>query len=159
MATFFSNLMSDETKDKRSSLNRIMAGHDDFDYRVITQIAQNRNISLSEVVRTITHQWIESNPEILQSNYGIDLREIAKDIQRESYQISLDKTIKPFEQDIINELPEFFSIVEEINIDDLAGHFEVDNKVIKKILFTHGKKIKDIGLNLILKNNIIYRKI
>ncbi len=146
------------SKEKRSNLSRVMAGFDDFDFRVINQIAKNRNISLSEVVRTIVHQWIEFNPEILERNYGINFREISEEIQRETYEISLDKSLKPFEKDIINELPEFFSIVEEIDLNDLAGHFEVDKKVIKRIIFTHGKEIKKIGLNLSLKNNIIYNK-
>lgn len=147
-----------ESKEKRSSLSRITAGLDEFDHKVVTRMARARSLSLSEIVRTLIHQWIESNPEILEKNYGISFKEITEEINRESYEISLDKTLKPYERGIIDELPEFFEIVENVNIEDLSEHFNVDDKVIKRIIFTHGKELKNRGLNLKLKNNIIYNR-
>ena len=144
-----------ESREKRSNLYRVTAGLDEFNYKVINRMAKSRKISLSEIVRTIVHQWIEFNPELLKSNYGIAFKDITEEIQRETYEVSIDKKIKPFEKAIIKELPEFFEIVENINIEDLAEHFEVDNKVIKRLIFIHGKEIKKLGLNLILKNNVI----
>ena len=147
-----------ESKEKRSSLSRITAGLDEFDHKVVTRMARARSLSLSEIVRTLIHQWIESNPEILEKNYGISFKEITEEINRESYEISLDKTLKPYERGIIDELPEFFEIVENVNIEDLSEHFNVDDKVIKRIIFTHGKELKNRGLNLKLKNNIIFNR-
>ncbi|MHA1491860.1 MAG: hypothetical protein ACTSRI_19675 [Promethearchaeota archaeon] len=147
-----------ESKEKRSSLTRITAGLDEFDYKVINQMARARSLSLSEAVRTVIHRWIELNPEILEKNYGISFKEITEEIQRESYEISLDKTLKPYEKEIIDELPEFFEIVENVSIEDVSDYFNVDNKVIKRIIFTHGKELKNRGLNLKLKNNIIYNR-
>ncbi|MHA1294083.1 MAG: hypothetical protein ACTSQJ_15635 [Promethearchaeota archaeon] len=70
-----------ESKEKRSSLTRVTAGLDEFDYKVVNRMARNRNLSLSEVVRTIVHQWIEFNSEILERNYGISFKEITEEIQ------------------------------------------------------------------------------
>ena len=39
----------------------------------------------------------------------------------------------------------------------LAEHFDVDIKIIKRIIFTHGREIKKSGLNLVLKNNVIFK--
>lgn len=146
-----------EKKEKRSSLTRLTAGLDEFDYKVVSQMASKRANSLSEVVRSIVHKWIEDNPQLLKNNYGIDLRAVTEEIERESYQVILDKELKSFEQKIINELPNFFEMVEEASVEDLALHFKVDNNAIKRIIFVHGKKIKDTGLNLKLKNEIVYR--
>jgi hypothetical protein len=146
-----------ESKEKRSNLSRVTAGLDDFDYKVVNRIAKSRKLPLSEVVRTIVHYWIESNPELLKTNYGIDLKEITDELRQESYEISVDKTLKSFERDIIKELPVFFDIVESVSIDELAGHFDVDTRVIKRIIFIHGKEIKRLGLALTLKDNIIYK--
>ena len=138
-------------------MDRITTGLDEFDYKVVNKMAQNRNKSLSEVVRSIVHHWIEFNPELLERNYGIDLKEISEEIRRESYEISLDKTLKPFEEQIIEELPGLFTVVKEISVDDLADHFGVDSKVIKKLFFSHGKLITEKGLDLELKDDKIYK--
>ncbi|TFG20491.1 MAG: hypothetical protein EU529_14805 [Promethearchaeota archaeon] len=142
----------EETKKKR-----ITVGLDEFDYTVVSKMAANRKLSLSEVVRTIVHQWIEFNTDLLKKNYGILLKEVTDDILRDSYDVSVDKTLKPFEKAIIKELPDFFDLVETISINDLAEHFKVDNKVIKGIIYTHSKEIKKLGLDLVLKNDIIYK--
>lgn len=142
----------EETKKKR-----ITVGLDEFDYSVVSKMAVNRRLHLSEVMRTIVHQWIEFNPDLLKKNYGIDLKEVTEELLSEDYKISLDKTLKPFEKAIIQELADFFELIETISIDDLAEHFKVDTKAIKRILFVHSKEIKKIGLNLVLKNNIIFK--
>ena len=146
-------------RDEEAKKKRITVGLDDFDHKVVSKMSVNRNLSLSEVVRTIVHQWIEYNPDLLKKNYDIDFKEVTDELRQESYEISLDKSLKPFEKDIIKELPEFFELVESISVQDLAGHFDVDSKVIKRIIFIHGKEIKKIGLNLTLKNDVIYKNL
>lgn len=144
-------------RDEEKKKQRITVGLDDFDHKVITKMSLNRNLSLSEVVRTVVHQWIEYNPDLLKKNYNIDFKEITDELRQESYEISIDKTLKSFEKDIIKELPEFFELVENISILDLAEHFDVDKKVIKRLIFTHGKEIRKLSLNLTLKNDVIYK--
>ncbi|MFX0037639.1 MAG: hypothetical protein ACFE9I_18620 [Candidatus Hermodarchaeota archaeon] len=158
---FFVDIMNDsnsEKKEKRSNLTRVTAGLDDFDYKVISRMASKRTISLSEVVRIIVHKWIEYNPELLKKNYGIDLLEITEELERESYEITVDKELKAYENKIIKELPVFFEIVREVSIKDLAQHFDVDEKVIKRIVFIHGREIEKIGLKLIYKGDRIYKE-
>ncbi|TFG09041.1 MAG: hypothetical protein EU539_00585 [Promethearchaeota archaeon] len=145
-------------KEEETQKKRITVGLDDFDHKVVNKMAINRKLSLSEVVRTIVHQWIEYNPDLLKKNYDIDFKEITDELRQESYEISLDKSLKSFEKEIIKELPEFFELVESISTEDLADHFDVDTRVIKRIMFIHGKEIKKQGLNLKLKNNVIYKE-
>ncbi len=147
--------MTERNEEKKKQ--RITVGLDDFDHKVVNKMSVNRKSSLSEVVRTIVHQWIEYNPDLLEKNYGIVLKEVTDEILSESYEISLDKTLKPFEKAIIKELPDFFEIVEMISVEDLAEHFKVDNKAIKRIIFIHSKEIRKLGLNLVLKNNEIFK--
>ena len=130
---------------------------DDFDYRVIAKMAKNRDTSLSGAVRDIIHQFILRNTEMLKTTYGVDIEEINEEIILETTSLSLDKELKPLEKEIIEELPSFFELVEIVEISDLAEHFDVPIKTIKKILFTHGNLIKNKGLNLVLKEGRIYK--
>ncbi len=138
-----------------SSKPRITFTIGEFDDMVILKMSKKRDVSKSEIVRNLIHNWIEDNHDLLKVNYEIDFKEITEELQRENLKISLDKSLKSFEKDIIQELPEFFEIVENVNIEDLADHFDVDPKIIKKIIFTHGREIKKTGLDLVLKNNVI----
>ncbi len=156
---FFFNMVEKEefTRSKRSSLSRITVGLDDFDYKVVNKMAKNRNLPLSEAMRMIVHQWIEYNPDLLKKNYGVDFGEITEEIKYETTEISLDKSLNPSEKIIIKELPEFFEIVDEVSIKDLAEHFGTNVKTVKKIIFTHGKEIKKTGLDLKFKEGSIYK--
>ncbi len=138
-------MVEEETEIEKAQKKRITVGLDEFDYHVVSKMAANRKLSLSEVVRTIVHQWIEDSPDLLKKNYGIVFKEVTDELLSEGYDTSL----------IIKELPNFFELVETISIDDLADYFKVDTKAIKKIVYTHGKEIKKLGLNLVLKNDII----
>ena len=74
----------EETKKKRISV-----GLDEFEYTVVSKMAVNRKLHLSEVVRTIVHEWIEFNPDLLKKNYGIDLKEVTNELLSEGYDTSL----------------------------------------------------------------------
>ena len=140
-----------------TEIKRITVKLDEFDHKVINMMAKNRNISLSESIRNIVHQWIETNPDILERNYGIDIKEVTEEIVLESTSLSIDKKLKPVEKDIIKELPDFFTLVEDVSIEDLADHFNVSTRVIKKIMFTHSEEIEKVGLKPVLKEGRIYR--
>jgi hypothetical protein len=131
---------------------------DDFDYRVISKMAKNRDMSLSGAVRDIVHQFILQNTEMLKTTYGVNIEEINEEIVLETTSLSIDKELKSLEKQIIEELPTFFEMVKSVNISDLADHFDVPIKTIKKIFYTHGKKIKSLGLNLIVKEGQIYKE-
>ena len=137
---------------------RISVKLDDFDRKVVSKMATNRNISLSNTMRNIVHQWIEDNPDLLKRNYGIDVEEISAQFALETASIVLDKTIKTYEKDIIKELPPFFEMVSDVNLEDLAEYFDVSVKAIKNIIFTHSDKIKKEGIVLKYRGNRIYKE-
>jgi len=142
-----------EEKQKRISVKL-----DDFDRKVVSKMAINRNIALSNTIRNMVHQWIEDNPDLLKRNYGIDVEEISAQIALETASIVLDKSIKTYEKDIIKELPQFFDMVDDIALEDLAEHFDVSIKAIKNLFFTHGEEIKKIGLILKYRGDRIYKE-
>jgi len=148
---------SEEEYRSKRGLSRITTGLDDFDYRIVTEMARNRNLPHSEVVRIIVHQYIESFPDKLKLHYGVDINEVREELKLESAEIFIDKTLKPYEKEIIKDLPEFFNSVSDASIDDLADYYNVNTKAIKRLFFTHGKNIKSIGLDLILKEGRIYK--
>ncbi|MHA1468096.1 MAG: ribbon-helix-helix domain-containing protein [Promethearchaeota archaeon] len=129
----------------------------EFDEKVIEKMALKRQVSKSEVIRTLIHNWIENNHDVLKNNYQIDFDEITNELLQDTLRITLDKSLKPFEEDIIKELPEFFELVDDVSVEDLTEHFNVDNKAIKRLIFVHAKEIKKLGLNLKLKEGRIFR--
>ena len=131
---------------------------DDFDYRVINKMAKNRDMSLSGAVRDIVHQWILQNTETLSKTYNVDIDEINEEIFLDTATLSYDKELKPLEESLINELPGFFEMVEIVDIEDLAEHFEVPVKTVKKIIFSHANSIKNKGLNLTVREGKIYKE-
>jgi hypothetical protein len=149
---------SDSSEDNEEKNPRIYVKiQDDFDYRVITKMAKNRDTSLSGAVRDIVHQFILQNTNMLKTTYGVDIEEINEEIILETTSLSIDKELKSLEREIIKELPVFFELVEIVDIADLAEHFDVPVKTIKKIIFTHGNLIKEKGLNLVVKEGRIHK--
>jgi len=148
----------DIPQDAEDKQKRITVKLDEFDRKVVSEMSTNRNTSLSNTMRNIVHQWIESNPDVLKTNYGVDVKEISAQLALETASISLDKTMKPYEQAIIEELPQFFRIVDDVALEDLAEHFDVSVKAIKNIIFTHSEEINKVGLNLKYKGNRIYKE-
>ncbi|MBD3196738.1 MAG: ribbon-helix-helix protein, CopG family [Candidatus Lokiarchaeota archaeon] len=139
----------EQNEKKKPKMDRITVSLDEFDYSVVEQMAKNRNLSLSEVMRNIVHNWIEYNPEILMRNYGVNVEEITREIVAESIEISIEE--------IINKLPQFFEMVEDVSLVDLADYFKVSKKVIKKLIFEFSDKIKEVGLNLKYRGDRIYK--
>jgi hypothetical protein len=148
-----------EEKDRKKENPRISVKiQDDFDYRIVSKMAKNRDTSLSGAVRDIIHQWILLNTEMLKKTYSVDIDDVNEEIFLETASLVYDKELKPLEVKLINEFPGFFEMVEDVDIQDLADHFEVPIKTIKKILFTHAKVIKSKGLNLTLKEGRIFKR-
>jgi DNA-directed RNA polymerase specialized sigma24 family protein len=147
----------DNQEDVEEKQKRITVKLDEFDRKVVSKMTANRNTSLSHTMRNIVHQWIEDNPDVLKRNYGIDVGEISERLALETVNILLDKRIKPYEKVIIKELPQFFEMVEDVSLEDLAERFDVNVKAIKNLIFTHSQEIKQVGLTLKYKENRIYK--
>lgn len=126
---------------------RITVSLDIFDDKVINKMSEYRDTSKSEIVRNIIHQWIEDNPDTLENNYGINFKEINKEILVETR----DKSI----EDLKAELLSMKEMLKRISIEELADILEVDQKTAKKLIFEHGPELKEEGLNLQYNNGII----
>lgn len=142
--------IEDENERKKPKMSRITVGLDEFDYRVIGKMAKNRNIPLSEATRIVVHNWIESNPAVLKTNYGVDIKEITEEIALESMTESFDEIVK--------ELPRIFELVDDISLSDLAEHLDIKVKAVKSLIFTHSEKINKLGLNLRYRGDRIYKE-
>ena len=150
---------NDPSEDNEEKNPRIYVKiQDDFDFRVIKKMADNRAMSLSGAVRDILHQWILQNTETLKKTYNVDIDDVNEEIYLDTASLSYDKELKPLEEALINELPGFFEMVEIVEIEDLAEHFEVPVKTIKKIMFSHANVIKSKGLNLTVREGKIYKE-
>jgi len=140
---------SEENEKKKPKMDRVTVSLDEFDYKVISKMAKNRNIGLSEATRIIIHNWIETNPDKLRTNYGVDVKELTEQIAFASMIGSINE--------IIEKLPQIFQLVDDISLIDLADHLEINVKAIKHLFFTQGEKIKKLGMNLKFKGDRIYK--
>jgi len=149
---------SDNQEETEEKQKRITVKLDEFDRKVVSEMATNRNTSLSNAMRNIVHSWIENNPEVLKTNYGIDIELISEELALGTATITLDKTMKPYEEAIIKELPQLFKMVDDVALEDLSEHFDVSVKAIKNLIFTHSEEIKKVGLILKYRGNRIYKE-
>ncbi len=140
---------SEENEKKKPKMDRVTVSLDEFDYKVISKMAKNRNIGLSEATRIIIHNWIETNPDKLRTNYGVNINELTEQIAFASMIGSIN--------DVIEKLPKIFQLVDDISLIDLADHLEINVKAIKHLFFTQGEKIKKLGMNLKYKGDRIYK--
>ncbi len=145
-----SNSGNEENERKKPKMDRITVSLDEFDYNVISNMSNNRNIPLSEATRLVIHDWIENNSEKLKDNYGVDVKIITQEIAL----ASMIGNIK----EIIDKLPQVFQLVDDISLKDLAEHLKINVKAVKYLLFTQGDKIQKSGLNLKYKGDRIYKE-
>lgn len=128
---------------------RITVSLDIFDDKVINKMSEYRDTSKSEIVRNIIHQWIEESPDLLEKNYGINFKEINKEIKLETS----EKTM----EDLKEKLLSMKGMLKRISIEDLADILEVDQKTAKKLIFNYGPELKEEGLTLQYNEGIIER--
>ena len=131
-------------------MDRITVSLDEFDYNVISNMSNNRNISLSEATRLVIHDWIENNSVKLKDNYGVDVKAITQEIALASMIDNIDENIKA--------LPQVFQLVDDISLPDLAEHLKINVKAVKHLLFTQGDRIRKSGLNLKYKGDRLYKE-
>jgi hypothetical protein len=135
---------------KSSELSRITFSLDAFDERVITMMAKKRKQSRSETVRSLIHNWIEANPNILKSNYDIDLNDITREIEITDYNQVI--------QDSIQKLVKYSDLFNEIEFDILAEQLEISRKILRDIIFDHKNKLEKLGIKLRIRGKLIVKE-
>lgn len=135
--------------EKMPSSPRVTVSLDIFDDKVISEMSKYRDTSKSEIIRNIIHQWIEENPDTLRTNYGINFRDINKEIIIESKGITI--------QGLIEKLPSLFKTIESIALEELADFLEVDQKTIKNLIFEHSADLQEKGIKLKYVEGVIKR--
>ncbi len=141
--------MPSETK-KSSDLSRITFSLDAFDERVITLMAKKRKQSRSETVRSLIHNWIEGNTNILKSNYDIDLNDITRDIEITDYNQVIQSTIQ--------KLIKYSELFNEIDFDILAEQLKISRKILRDIIFEHKNKLEKLGVKLRIRGKLIVKE-
>jgi len=141
--------MPSETK-KSSDLSRITFSLDAFDERVINMMAGKRKQSRSETVRSLIHNWIENNTNILKGNYDIDLNDITRDIEITDYNQVIQNTI----QKIVN----YSELFNEIEFDIFAEQLKVSKKILRDIIFDHKNKLEKLGVKLRIRGKLIVKE-
>ncbi|MHA2185804.1 MAG: hypothetical protein ACXAAI_12475 [Promethearchaeota archaeon] len=139
---------SDNTKS--SDLSRITFSLDAFDERVITMMAKKRKQSRSETVRNLIHNWIELNPNILKSNYDIDLNDITREIEITDYNQVV--------QDTIQKIVRYSELFNEIEFDIFAEQLEISKKILRDIIFEHKNKLEKLGVKLRIRGKLIVKE-
>ncbi|MHA2008358.1 MAG: ribbon-helix-helix protein, CopG family [Promethearchaeota archaeon] len=138
------------SESKKSDLSRITFSLDAFDERVITLMAKKRKQSRSETVRNLIHNWIEGNPNILKSNYDIDLNDITREIEITDYNEVIQNSI----QKIIN----YSDLFNEIEFDILAEQLEISKKILRDIIFEYRNKLEKLGVKLRIRGKLIVKE-
>jgi hypothetical protein len=139
---------SDNTKS--SDLSRITFSLDAFDERVITMMAKKRKQSRSETVRNLIHNWIEGNPNILKSNYDIDLNDITREIEITDYNQVIQSTIQ--------KIVRYSELFNEIDFDIFAEQLEISKKILRDIIFEHKNKLEKLGVKLRIRGKLIVKE-
>jgi len=94
------------SKTSESSKPRITFTLGEFDERVIEKMAKKRDVSKSEIVRNLIHNWIEDNHDILKNNYEIDFKEITEELQQDSSKEIMNKITDDNKLNIIQVIDE-----------------------------------------------------
>jgi hypothetical protein len=144
-----SKKMPSDTK-KSSELSRITFSLDAFDERVITLMAKKRKQSRSETVRNLIHNWIESNPNILKSNYDIDLNDITREIEITDYDQVIQRSIQ--------KLVEYSETFDEIDEEILAEQLDISKKLLRTIIFEHKNKLAKFDVKLQFRGRLIVKE-
>lgn len=135
---------------KSSELSRITFSLDVFDEKIIDLMANKRKQSRSETVRNIIHNWIESNSELLKSNYDIFLTDITREIEITDYeQVVIDS---------IEKLTKYSQLFNEIEFDILANQLGISHKILRDIIFEYQDKLEKKGIKLRIRGNLIIKE-
>ncbi len=134
---------------KPTGLPRTTVSLDPFDSEIIQKMADEMSKSKSEILRNIINEWIISNPDTLQAKYGINFKDIKREIQ-------LKNDERTIEDDII-EIVRFFKRTKSIEIDRLAEKLDMSPRTLTDFLDKQGDRIEEKGLNFRFEGNLIIK--
>ena len=140
--------MSSE-ENKSSNLPRITVSLDHFDETVIKLMAEKMGKSKSEILRNIINDWIITNPDTLNSKYGIESVDVRREIQLRNKEREIE--------DDLEQIVNFFRRVKSIDIDRLAEKLIMSSKTLMDILDEYGDELEHKGLKLGIEGNLIVK--
>ena len=140
--------MSSE-ENKSSNLPRITVSLDHFDETVIKLMAEKMGKSKSEILRNIINDWIISNPDILNSKYGIESVDVRREIQLRNKERKIE--------DDLDQIVNFFRRIKSIDMDRLAEKLVMSSKTLMDILDEYGDLLEQKGLKLGIEGNLIVK--
>ena len=135
---------------KTSELTRRTFSLSAFDEKVISLMARKRKQSISETIRSLVHNWIENNPNLLKSNYDIDLTDITRDIEITDYNQVIQSTIQ--------KIVKYSELFNEIEFDIFAEQLKVSKKILRDIIFDHKNKLEKLGVKLRIRGKLIVKE-
>jgi DNA-directed RNA polymerase subunit L len=140
--------MSSE-ESKSSSLPRITVSLDHFDDTVINLMADKMGKSKSEIIRNILNEWIISNPDVLNSKYGI----VPVDVRREIQIRNKERNV----EDDLEKIVKFFKRIKSIEIDMLAEKLVMSSKTLMDLIDDYGDELEKKGLKINIERNLIHK--
>ena len=135
------------TDSKAPKLPRITVSLDEFDAKIVENLVGYKGQNKSEVIRVILKEWISANPDQIQDAFGINYKDIRREIQFEKE----NKEIK----DLVGTLPGFFKRAEYIEIELLADKLQMSPKILLEFIEEYGDELEKKGLNLKIQGTII----
>ena len=136
-------------ENKSSNLPRITVSLDHFDETVIKLMAEKMGKSKSEILRNIINDWIITNPDTLNSKYGIESVDVRREIQLRNKERKID--------DDLEQIMNFFKRVKSIDIDRLSEKLVMSSKTLMDILDEYGDVLEQKGLKLGIEGNLIVK--
>jgi hypothetical protein len=128
------------------NMPRITFSLGSFEEKVMIKMAKKREVSKSEIIRNLIHNWIEENSELLRNNYGIVLEDIYREMRLESGA-----------QNLMEELLNSFKRTRKIQIDRLSAKLDVNPNDLLRFIDDHGDNLEKNGLNLAVDGDQIVR--
>jgi hypothetical protein len=131
---------------------------DRLDHEIVLNLIGVIGNSKSAVICQMVKDWIKQNTEKLINTWEIDLPGIKRQIIAEAKGVKIDKSLKDFEEGVIEQLPELFEAIESISIEEGAKMLEIAPFTLKKIIIYHRKALEEKGLVLTYKDGSIINK-
>lgn len=155
-------MTKEDSRDKSNELDlpkdRVTINIDKLDHEIVNNLIGVLGNSKSSVITQIVKDWIKSNTERLIDTWEIDLPGIKRQVIAEAKGIEIDKELKDIEMNIINQLPELFTAIESIKVEEAAKLLQIAPFTLKKIIIYHKKILEEKGLGLTYKDGSIINK-
>ena len=95
------------------------------------------------------NEWIITNPDMLNSKYGIISVDVRREIQLRNKERKID--------DDLDQIINFFKRVKSIDIDRLAEKLVMSSKTLMDIFDEYGDNLEQKGLNFGIEGNLIVK--